>query len=80
MKSTRTPVKCPVGELPNDLLCFLLNSRYWAKSIAFPISPSSYSATPLPDGHAFQAICDWVHGKVTFSYPHARPTKSAVDV
>jgi transglutaminase-like putative cysteine protease len=27
-----------------------------------------------------QAICDWVHGKVTFSYPHARPTKSALDV
>jgi transglutaminase-like putative cysteine protease len=27
-----------------------------------------------------QAICDWVHEKVTFSYPQARPTRTALDV
>jgi transglutaminase-like putative cysteine protease len=26
------------------------------------------------------AICSWVHSKVAFSYAHARPTKSALDV
>jgi transglutaminase-like putative cysteine protease len=26
-----------------------------------------------------QAVCDWVHEKVTFSYPHARPTRTALD-
>jgi transglutaminase-like putative cysteine protease len=27
-----------------------------------------------------QAVCGWVHRKVTFSYPHARPTRTALDV
>jgi transglutaminase-like putative cysteine protease len=27
-----------------------------------------------------QAICDWVHGNVTFGYNFARPTKTARDV
>ena len=35
----------------------------------------------VPRGWArVQAICDWVHSKVTFSYPHARPTRTALDV
>ena len=27
-----------------------------------------------------QAVCDWVNAKVTFSYPHARPTRTALGV
>jgi transglutaminase-like putative cysteine protease len=27
-----------------------------------------------------QAICDFVHGHITFGYQHARPTKTAMDV
>ena len=27
-----------------------------------------------------QAICDWVHSKVSFGYQYARPTKTALDV
>ena len=35
----------------------------------------------VPRGWArVQAICDWVHSKVTFSYPQARSTRTALDV
>jgi transglutaminase-like putative cysteine protease len=35
----------------------------------------------MPPGWSrVQAICDWVHSRVTFGYQHARPTKSALDV
>jgi transglutaminase-like putative cysteine protease len=27
-----------------------------------------------------QAVCDWVHSRVSFGYQYARPTKSALDV
>jgi transglutaminase-like putative cysteine protease len=27
-----------------------------------------------------QAVCDWIHTRVTFGYQHARPTKTALDV
>jgi transglutaminase-like putative cysteine protease len=26
-----------------------------------------------------KGVCDWVHEKLTFSYPHARPTRTALD-
>jgi len=69
----------PVGELPTELLCFLLNSRYCEvdrfSNIAFELFGHI-----TPGWGRVQAICDWVHGKVAFSYPHARPTKSALDV
>ena len=69
----------PVGDVPSQYLCYLLNSRYCEvdrfSNIAFELFGH------LSSGWArVQAICDWVHGKVAFSYPHARPTKSALDV
>ena len=71
--------EAPVGEVPSQYLCYLLNSRYCEvdrfANIAFDLFGH------LSPGWArVQAICDWVNGKVTFSYPHARPTKSALDV
>jgi transglutaminase-like putative cysteine protease len=69
----------PVGDVPNEYLCYLLNSRYCEvdrfSNIAFELF-----GHVNPGWARVQAICDWVHGKVTFSYPHARPTKSALDV
>jgi transglutaminase-like putative cysteine protease len=69
----------PVGELPNELLCFLLNSRYCEVDRFSNIAYELFGHI-TPGWGRVQAICDWVHGKVTFSYPHARPTKSALDV
>jgi len=69
----------PVGELPNEVLPYLLNSRYCEvdrfSNIAFELF--GYLA---PGWSRVQAICDWVHNKVVFNYQHARPTKTALDV
>ena len=68
-----------VGDLPNELLGFLLNSRYCEvdrfSSIAFEL----FGQTD-PGWARVQAICNWVHNKVAFNYQHARPTKTALDV
>jgi transglutaminase-like putative cysteine protease len=35
----------------------------------------------LPQGwERVQAVCDWVHSNVKFSYPRASPTRTALDV
>jgi transglutaminase-like putative cysteine protease len=68
-----------VGELPNGVLTYLLNSRYCEVDrfahIAFDLFGDA------PSGWArVQAVCDWVHSKVRFDYRQARPTKTALDV
>jgi transglutaminase-like putative cysteine protease len=69
----------PVGDLPNEILAYLLNSRYCEvdrfSNIAFELFGSL-----VPGWGRVQAICDWVHNKVAFNYQHARPTKTALDV
>ena len=69
----------PVGDVPDEYLCYLLNSRYCEvdrfSSIAFDLFGHTN-----PGWARVKAICSWVNWKVTFSYPHARPTKSALDV
>ena len=69
----------PVGDVPSEYLSYLLNSRYCEvdrfSSIAFDLF-----GHVSPGWARVKAICDWVNAKVQFSYPHARPTKSALDV
>jgi transglutaminase-like putative cysteine protease len=71
--------ECPVGDLPEDVLQYLLNSRYCEvdrfASIAFELFGDSQ-----PGWQRVQAVCDWVHQKVRFDYSTARPTKTAMDV
>jgi transglutaminase-like putative cysteine protease len=69
----------PVGNVPTEFLCYLLNSRYCEVDRFSNIAYELFGHI-TPGWSRVQAICDWVHGKVTFSYPHARPTKSALDV
>jgi len=68
-----------VGNLPNEVLTYLLNSRYCEvdrfSNVAFELFGNL-----APGWGRVQAICDWVHNKVAFSYQHARPTKTALDV
>jgi len=68
-----------VGDLPHEILSYLLNSRYCEvdrfASIAFELFGQIE-----PGWGRVQAICNWVHNKVTFNYQHARPTKTALDV
>lgn len=68
-----------VGDLPNEVLGFLLNSRYCEvdrfSSIAFELFGQI-----APGWGRVQAICNWVHNRIAFNYQHARPTKTAMDV
>jgi transglutaminase-like putative cysteine protease len=68
-----------VAELPSEMLCYLLSSRYCEvdrfSNIAFELFGHL-----LPGWGRVQSICDWVHNKVTFNYQQARPTKTALDV
>ncbi len=69
----------PPHELPDDVLRFLLASRYCEVDLLSPIAFELFGHIP-PGWGRVQAICDWVHNKVTFNYGMTRPTKTALDV
>jgi transglutaminase-like putative cysteine protease len=69
----------PVQELPNEMLRYLYNSRYCEVDRFSTIALELFGAVP-PGWSRVQAVCDWVHTKVSFGYQHARPTKTALDV
>ena len=69
----------PVGELPNDILIYLLNSRYCEVDRLSNIATELFGATP-PGWGRVQAVCDWVNTRVMFGYQHARPFRTALDV
>jgi len=68
-----------VADLPNDLLRFLLSSRYCEVDRFTNIAYELFG-NMAPGWGRVQAICDWVHTKVAFNYQQARPTKTAMDV
>ena len=69
----------PVGELPNEALTYLLNSRYCEVDRLSNVATELFGAA-APGWGRVQAICSWVNTKVTFGYQHARPTRTALDV
>jgi transglutaminase-like putative cysteine protease len=69
----------PPEELPDEVLVFLLNSRYCEVDLLSSIAVELFGGIS-PGWNRVQAICDWVHNKVTFNYNFARPTKTALDV
>jgi len=71
--------ECPVGELPHEVLIYLLNSRYCEVDRFSNIAYELFSYT-TPGWARVHAICEWVHNKVAFNYQQARPTKTALDV
>lgn len=68
-----------VEDLPDDVLVYLLGSRYCEVDKLSDIAWSLFGHTQEGWPRA-QAICDWVHNHVTFGYKYARPTKTAHDV
>jgi transglutaminase-like putative cysteine protease len=69
----------PVEDLPPDVLRFLMPSRFCEVDLLSPIAVELFGNAPRGWGRV-AAICAWVNSKVTFSYPHARPTRTALDV
>jgi len=72
-------VEHPIAELPSDILRYLMSSRYCEVDRLSAIALDLFG--DLPRGWPrVQAVCSWVHDKVTFGYQFARPTKTALDV
>jgi len=69
----------PVEELPPDTLRYLLNSRYCETDRLCNIATELFGKSGSGWSRV-QAVCDWVHEKVTFGYHFARVTKTALDV
>ncbi len=69
----------PIEQLPDDVLVYLMASRYCETDRLSDIAWSLFKDTK-PGWERAQAINTFVHNHVTFGYEHARPTKSAFDV
>ncbi|MBK8538180.1 MAG: transglutaminase family protein [Candidatus Competibacteraceae bacterium] len=68
-----------IYDLPDMTLTFLMPSRYCEVDRMVDIAWSLFST--VPQGWArVQAICDFVHGHITFDYMQARKTRTAYEV
>jgi len=67
-----------VEDLPDDVLIYLLGSRYCETDRMSNLAWSLFGQT-APGWARVQAICDYVHDRISFGYQHARPTKTAWD-
>ncbi len=71
--------QAPVEELPDEVLQFLLPSRYCEVDRFVPVAQDLFGWM-TPGWTRAVGIRDWVHSKVRFDYHAARPTKTAMDV
>lgn len=72
-------VQHAVEDLPDDVILFLLGSRYCETDRLSAAAWSLFGATP-PGWARVQAITDHVHDHIAFSHAQARPDKTAHDV
>ena len=68
----------PVQDLPEDVLLFLLGSRYCETDRLSETAWKLFEHGPTGWGRV-QAICDYVHNHITFGYQHARTTRTALE-
>ncbi|MDB5294155.1 MAG: transglutaminase [Phycisphaerales bacterium] len=71
-------VQHKVEDLPDDALQFLLASRYCDVDVLSDTAWSLFGHT-REGWSRVAAICDYVHDRLTFSYPNARSTRTASD-
>ncbi len=69
----------PADQLPDDTLIFTLPSRYCLPDVLGREAWSRFG-TLAPGYRRVQAICDYVHGHLTFSYGSSTPQSTAADV
>jgi transglutaminase-like putative cysteine protease len=65
-----------VGELPDDVLIYLLGSRYCDTEKLSNLAWSLFGST-RPGWQRVQAICDYAHDRISFGYHHARSDRTA---
>ena len=66
----------PVEQLPDEILVYLLGSRYCDTDRLSDLAWSLFGSTPTGWARV-QAICDYVHDRITFGYEHACATRTA---
>ena len=66
----------PVEELPDDVLVYLLGSRYCDTESLSNLAWAQFGSTPRGWARV-QAIVDYAHARLTFGYQHARNTRTA---
>ncbi|OYW45698.1 MAG: transglutaminase [Sphingomonadales bacterium 32-68-7] len=71
-------VQHPIEELPDDILVYLLGSRYCETDRLAETAWSLFGHV-RPGWERVQAIVDFTHGHIEFGYHFARPTKTAWD-
>jgi len=65
-----------VQDLPEEVLVFLLGSRYCETDLLSEVAWSLFHNAPGGWGRV-QSICNFVHQHIVFGYEHARATKTA---
>jgi transglutaminase-like putative cysteine protease len=68
----------PLDQLPNEILVYLLGSRYCETDKLADIAWCQFGSSPR-GWRRVQAICDFVYGHLTFGYEHARATRTAFE-
>jgi transglutaminase-like putative cysteine protease len=66
----------PVELLPDEALVFLLPSRFCDSDKLLDLAWREFGAAK-PGWDRVQAVCDFVHERITFGYEFARPTRTA---
>jgi transglutaminase-like putative cysteine protease len=67
-----------VERLPEETLVYLLGSRYCDTDRLSEFAWGQFGAT-IPGWSRVQAVCDFVHGHLTFGYQFARSTRTAFE-
>ncbi len=70
--------QCAIEELPDDVLMYLLGSRYCETDRLTDTAWSLFGHV-APGWPRVQAIVDFTHRQIKFGYEHARSTKTAWD-
>jgi transglutaminase-like putative cysteine protease len=65
-----------VGHLPDDVLVYLLGSRYCDTQKLSDLAWSQFGNV-TPGWQRVQAICDYSHERISFGYHHARNDRTA---
>jgi transglutaminase-like putative cysteine protease len=74
----RDAVEHPISELPDEALVYTLPSRFCLSDVMFPQAIELFGGL-APGWDRVQAICDYVHGHLTFGYGSSDPLTTAVD-
>ena len=70
------PYQSPVEDLPEETIVFLLGSRYCETDRLTTTAWNLFGKSPT-GARRVQAICDYVHHHIAFSYQDARATRTA---